>query len=381
MCTLIVLHRCVPGRPLVVAANRDEFYARPAEGPAIRETGVGRILAPVDLEAGGTWLGLNERGVFAGLTNLRPWTATEGTETVDPSALANTGLRSRGEVVMSALEARSAAAAARRLERLEVDAFNPFQLVVADAHEAWLTVYRDRPGTIALAPGVHVVGNVEDERVEAELVAIHGSPGAAGAGGLGGIGAIAGDAAGTKEIGSRFRALSEAREPRALKLTRVRERVEKMVADSRWPGAAMRCDPDVDAEEEDEASKTSEGAPAREPEPALLEGLAGICREHVEDGGAAERVERVGVGDEAGRPRPGTTSDPLESTCVHIAGRYGTRSSLLLEIAEQREASRLWASDGPPCERPYQDLSPLLRELDLRSGMPVGAEREARTNR
>ena len=187
MCTLIVLHRCVPGRPLVVAANRDEFYARPAEGPAIRETGVGKILAPVDLEAGGTWLGLNERGVFAGLTNLRPWTPTDGTETLDPSALANTGQRSRGEVVMSALEACSAAEAARRLERLEVDAYNPFQLVVADAREAWLIVYRDRPGTIALGPGVHVVGNVEDERVEAELVAIHGSPGPAGAGGPGSV--------------------------------------------------------------------------------------------------------------------------------------------------------------------------------------------------
>ncbi|MBW2495795.1 MAG: NRDE family protein [Deltaproteobacteria bacterium] len=379
MCTLIVLHRCVPGRPLVVAANRDEFYARPAEGPAIRETGVGKILAPVDLEAGGTWLGLNERGVFAGLTNLRPWTATDGTETLDPSALANSGQRSRGEVVMSALEARSAAEAARRLERLEVDAYNPFQLVVADAQEAWLIVYRDRPGTIALASGVHVVGNVEDERVEAELVAIHGSPGPAGAGGLGGIGALSGGAAGTKESGSHFRALSEAREPRALKLTRVRERVEKMVADSHWPEGAKRPDPVAEAKaEEGGASRASGRVPAREPERALLEGLAGICREHVEDAAAADGRGR---GDGAGRSQPGNPSDSLESTCVHIAGRYGTRSSLLLEIAEQREASRLWASDGPPCERPYQDLSPLLRELDLRSGMPAGAEREVRTNR
>ena len=72
MCTLIVLHRCVTGRPLVVAANRDEFFARPAEGPAIRAARSGRILAPRDLEAGGSWVGLSERGVFAGLTNLRP---------------------------------------------------------------------------------------------------------------------------------------------------------------------------------------------------------------------------------------------------------------------------------------------------------------------
>ncbi len=72
MCTLIVLHRCVPGRPLVVAANRDEFLDRPAEEPTLRSTRTGPIVAPLDLEAGGTWVGVSARGVFAGLTNLRP---------------------------------------------------------------------------------------------------------------------------------------------------------------------------------------------------------------------------------------------------------------------------------------------------------------------
>ncbi|MDH5307695.1 MAG: NRDE family protein, partial [Myxococcales bacterium] len=38
MCTVIALHRCVPGFPLVLAANRDEFFERPAEGIALRET-------------------------------------------------------------------------------------------------------------------------------------------------------------------------------------------------------------------------------------------------------------------------------------------------------------------------------------------------------
>ena len=84
MCTLIVLHRCVAGRPLVVAANRDEFLARPAEDIAIRPSRTGPILSPLDLEAGGTWLGLSQRGVFAGLTNLRPLAAasSDGTGVV-----------------------------------------------------------------------------------------------------------------------------------------------------------------------------------------------------------------------------------------------------------------------------------------------------------
>ena len=77
MCTLIVLHRCVPGRPLVVAANRDEFLDRPAEGPALRSSRTGPIVAPRDLKAGGTWVGVSARGVFAGLTNLRPTTVPE----------------------------------------------------------------------------------------------------------------------------------------------------------------------------------------------------------------------------------------------------------------------------------------------------------------
>ncbi|MDH4016149.1 MAG: NRDE family protein [Actinomycetota bacterium] len=148
MCTLIAVHRRVPGRPLVVAANRDEYLDRPAEGPAIRETRVGRVLAPLDRRAGGTWLGLNEHGVFAALTNLRA-------DAPDPQR------RSRGEVVLDALGAASASEAARRLGELETEAYNPFNLFVADDRSAHVIVYRERAATQRLAAGVHVIGNVE----------------------------------------------------------------------------------------------------------------------------------------------------------------------------------------------------------------------------
>lgn len=297
MCTLIVLHRCVPGRPLVVAANRDEFFARPAEGPAIREGRAGRILAPRDLEAGGTWLGLNDRGVFVGLTNLRP----EKPDPLDPDgpARATPGLRSRGEVVLSALEARSAAEAVQALGDLEEGAYNPFQLLVADERQARLVIYRARPEIVALLPGVHVVGNVE-ERMD--------------------------EGADPTPPESRMR-----------KLTRVRRRVERMMT---------------------------------QPDRDLLEGLAGICREHVAADGA-----------QAPRSQAARGSTSFESTCVHAGETYGTRSSLLLELAGKPEASRLWGTDGAPCERPYEDLSPLLRALDVRSGPAAEAETEARTKR
>ena len=146
MCTLIALHRCVVGAPLLIAANRDEFFERPAEGPVIWETEGGRILAPRDLRAGGTWLGLNSHGVFAAVTNRRCLEP-------DPSR------RSRGLLVLDALRAARAVDATDELEGLPIDAYNPFNLLVADARSAHLVSYDGKARRIELEPGVHVVGN------------------------------------------------------------------------------------------------------------------------------------------------------------------------------------------------------------------------------
>ena len=293
MCTLIVLHRCVPDRPLVVAANRDEFLDRPAEGMALRSSATGPIVAPLDLEAGGTWVGLSARSVFVGLTNLRP----------TASAPVNKDLRSRGDVVMMALEAKSAGQAIQTLLELETETFNPFQLVVADGQDAWLLVYRGSARAVRLEPGPHIVGNVVDGQIEAAL------------------GASSND---------RFESLDS--EPRARKLTRIRERVEKLMTESGQD---------------------------------LFEGLAGICREHVE-------TNRTGLSELEGRSEregsEGRGCSPFESTCVHVADRYGTRSSLLLELSADSDANRLWTTDGPPCDRPYENRSSLLRELGVRQG-------------
>lgn len=292
MCTLIVLHRCVPGRPLVVAANRDEFLDRPAEGFSLRASRTGRIVAPRDLEAGGTWVGLSDRGVFAGLTNLRPLDASAGS-----AGTLRSGLKTRGEVVTAALEAECATDAAEMLSNLGEGAYNPFQLLVADGRDAWLVVYRDRPQVTRLEPGAHVVGNVEEERFTEILEADSAQR------------SDASDASG--------RDAEDGEEPRARKLTRIRERVEKLMTE-----------------------------PGRD----HFDGLAGICREHVEESR------------ESGREGP----SPFESTCVHVANRYGTRSSLLLELALDPEASRLWTTDGPPCEWSFENRSSLLRDLGVR---------------
>ncbi len=343
MCTLVVLHRCIAGRPLVVAANRDEFFDRPAEGMALRASRAGRFLSPLDLEAGGTWVGLSQRGVFAGLTNLRPLASgglEEGrieTGAANPSA--SPQLKSRGGVVMAALEAESAMRAVESLSKLEEAAYNPFQLVVADGRDAFLIVYRDRARAIALEPGPHVVGNVEDDWIAAEI----GTADALKRPGDTGLREM-------KEAYPGFEGvegLIDTAEPRVRKLTRIRERVEKMVTN-----------PGID----------------------LFEGLARVCREHVDQIGVTslmnvdtqqvaqvdtERVEEGVVGPGAGEAE-GDKQSPFEATCVHIADRYGTRSSLLLELSEDPEQSRLWTTDGPPCERPFENRSSLLRDLGVR---------------
>lgn len=157
MCTLIVIHRRVPGAPLVVAANRDEFYDRPAAGPAIFSLpdSEGRagfsVLAPRDRRAGGTWLGINQNEVFAAVTN-RPGTP------VDPSR------RSRGQLVLDALRFDSAGEAARELASIPDDRYNGFNLLVADRLEAFtitpeISQKSGRVSVERLEPGSHVIGN------------------------------------------------------------------------------------------------------------------------------------------------------------------------------------------------------------------------------
>lgn len=146
MCTLIVLHRCFADAELVVAANRDEYLDRPAEPPALRYWNGRTVLAPRDARAGGTWLGMNDAGLFAALTN-RP------TQRPDASR------RSRGLLVSDALAATDAAGAASRLAELPAGTYNPFNLLVCDAEDAFVVVYEEKPELRRLAAGAHVIGN------------------------------------------------------------------------------------------------------------------------------------------------------------------------------------------------------------------------------
>jgi uncharacterized protein with NRDE domain len=158
MCTLIALHRCYPTAHLLVAANRDEFLARPASGPRVHEWRGRRVIAPLDERAGGTWLGLNDAGLFVALTNR-------------PVALPDASRRSRGLLVADALGRSSATRAAEAALQLAPSAYNPFNLFVADAEHAFAIVYEEKPRVRVLAPGAHVIGNADPNDVAVPKIA------------------------------------------------------------------------------------------------------------------------------------------------------------------------------------------------------------------
>lgn len=70
MCLIIFAYKIHPQYPLILAANRDEFYARPTERIHWWNDDK-QLLAGRDLKAGGTWMGLHQSGRLAALTNYR----------------------------------------------------------------------------------------------------------------------------------------------------------------------------------------------------------------------------------------------------------------------------------------------------------------------
>ncbi len=144
MCT-IVIGVGLPGSPgLYVISNRDERLDRPATPPRIRRRDAMRMLAPRDSVGGGTWIGLNEAGVFAGITNRF------GMES-------GAHHRSRGLVVLEVLTHETGASAIEWVRRESPRHYNGFHLVVADGHRGWVVCNDGRRLQVEeLSPGFHV---------------------------------------------------------------------------------------------------------------------------------------------------------------------------------------------------------------------------------
>lgn len=127
MCTIVVLRRPDHEWPLILAANRDEMRDRPADPPGRHWPDRPDVLAGRDRLAEGSWLGINDAGLVAGILN-RPGT-------LGPAE----GKRSRGELVLEALDHVDATDAAAALADLAAESYRPFNLLLADNRDAfWL---------------------------------------------------------------------------------------------------------------------------------------------------------------------------------------------------------------------------------------------------
>jgi uncharacterized protein with NRDE domain len=145
MCLILFAYQSHPHYPLLVAANRDEFYARPTAPMAYWED-IPELLAGRDLQAGGTWLGITRSGRFAAITNYR-----------DPrSVLPNAP--SRGHLVSDFLKSRESGRV--YLERLlpRGSDYNGFNLLLGDGKE--LLYYSNQNGALqTLQPGIYGLSN------------------------------------------------------------------------------------------------------------------------------------------------------------------------------------------------------------------------------
>ena len=143
MCLILFSYCERPGRPLLVAANRDEFYARPAE-PAGHWQDAPQVFGGRDLTGGGTWLGVSVTGRFAALTNF-----TDFDLPARPAP-------SRGDLPRRFLEGNDSALDYAR--SIEGERYQGFNLIVFDGDELVYACNRTGEASV-LPPGAYGLAN------------------------------------------------------------------------------------------------------------------------------------------------------------------------------------------------------------------------------
>jgi len=151
VCLIVLAWRAHPSAALIVAANRDEFHARPAAAAGFWNDRPG-ILAGRDLEARGTWMGVSRSGRFAAVTNYR-------------GAREPRAVESRGALVSRFLD--NDVSPERYVAGLELAGYSGFNLLAADDRELWWCSNRDRAPR-RLEPGLFGLGNalLDDPEVD-----------------------------------------------------------------------------------------------------------------------------------------------------------------------------------------------------------------------
>jgi uncharacterized protein with NRDE domain len=151
MCLIVLAWRVHPEHPLIVAANRDEFHARPAAPAAFWEDHPA-LLAGRDLEARGTWMGVSRSRKFAAVTNYR-------------GAREARAVESRGALVSRFL--RDGAEPGPYMKSLKAGLYSGFNLLATDGEELWWMSNRGGEAR-RLEPGIYGLGNTLLDAPEVE---------------------------------------------------------------------------------------------------------------------------------------------------------------------------------------------------------------------
>lgn len=148
MSLLAILYQLVPEAPILVAANREEKYDRVCPLPGI-QPGKPRILASIDPNSNGTCLGVNQFGMFCGLTSRR-----KVNEPDNP--------KSRSVLCREMLKANSAREAVdMALEELHSGLYRGSNFIVADGESGWVIHAGNDINTVQLREGLSIVGHLD----------------------------------------------------------------------------------------------------------------------------------------------------------------------------------------------------------------------------
>lgn len=162
MCTLVLLHRPGQSWPLIAAANRDEMQDRPWREPGRWWEDRPETIAGQDILAEGSWLGINDFGVMAAVLNRAG--------TLGPLA----SKRTRGELVLEALDHADADQAAQALAGLAGGSYRAFNLVIADNCTAfWLKGDGRRVEVHPIPPGLHMLTERDLDDPASPRIAAH----------------------------------------------------------------------------------------------------------------------------------------------------------------------------------------------------------------
>ena len=157
MSLLAVVYHLVPDAPLLVAYNRDEPLDRACPTPSI-QSGKPRVLASIDPNTSGTYLGINQNGLFVGVVRRRKYHVPSNP-------------KSRGALCRDMLKCRSSQAALDLcLEELHTGQYDGVNFIVADADSGWAVHSGDETEAMELPRGLSIISDQDlddprDERV------------------------------------------------------------------------------------------------------------------------------------------------------------------------------------------------------------------------